>query len=93
MLEMAARTLGADATRAFVIGDKLCDIEMARRAGATPLLVRTGWGRETEQASALRPDHVADDLLEVARVTLAVVGKGAMDSEDHWRDAALTERG
>jgi D-glycero-D-manno-heptose 1,7-bisphosphate phosphatase len=45
MLETAARRLGADPSKTFVIGDKLCDIEMGRRAGATALLVRTGWGR------------------------------------------------
>lgn len=69
MLERAAQTFGASAFEAFVVGDKLTDIEMGRRAGATSLLVRTGWGRQTEAASALRLDAV-DDLLEAAQMIL-----------------------
>jgi histidinol-phosphate phosphatase family protein len=71
MLETAARWLGADRSKTFVIGDKTCDIEMGRRAGATALLVRTGWGRETESRAEARPHYVAADLLEAARVILA----------------------
>ena len=71
MLETAARRLGADPSKTFVIGDKTCDIEMGRRAGATTLLVRTGWGRETEGRAEARPHYVAADLLEAARVILA----------------------
>ena len=55
----------------FVVGDKQCDIEMGRRAGATTLLVRTGWGAGTEGAGAVRADHVVDDLLAAARIVLA----------------------
>jgi len=71
LLEAAARRLGADPSRAFVIGDKACDIDMGRRAGATALLVRTGWGRETEGGGEARPHYVAADLLEAARLVLA----------------------
>jgi len=71
LLEAAARRLGARPREAFVIGDKACDIEMGRRAGATALLVRTGWGRETEGRAEARPHYVAADLLEAARLVLA----------------------
>lgn len=71
MLEKAARTFGADAAQTFVIGDKLCDLEMGRRGGATSLLVRTGWGRETARQPDARPHYVADDLLDAARLVLA----------------------
>lgn len=71
MLEMAAWTLATDAAQTFVIGDKLCDVEMGRRGGATSLLVRTGWGRETERRPDARPHYVADDLLDAAQVILA----------------------
>ena len=70
MLERAARTFGAAPAQAFVIGDKPCDIEMGRRAGATTLLVRTGWGAETERLPQARPQFIAADLLDASRVIL-----------------------
>jgi D-glycero-D-manno-heptose 1,7-bisphosphate phosphatase len=71
MLERAARTFGAAPAQSFVIGDKLCDMEMGHRAGATTLLVRTGWGRETEGQPEARPQYVAADLLDAARVIVS----------------------
>jgi histidinol-phosphate phosphatase family protein len=71
LLEAAAQRLGTDSSKTFVIGDKACDVEMGRRAGATALLVRTGWGRDTEGRAEARPHYVAADLLEAARLVLA----------------------
>lgn len=71
LLEQAARELGARPSEAFVIGDKGCDIEMGQRAGASTLLVRTGWGRQTERAGEVRPDFVVDDLGEAAALIIA----------------------
>jgi D-glycero-D-manno-heptose 1,7-bisphosphate phosphatase len=71
MLEMAARRFGAAPAQGFVVGDKLCDIEMGRRAGATTFLVRTGWGRETSADPQAQPHYLADDLLDAAQVMLA----------------------
>jgi D-glycero-D-manno-heptose 1,7-bisphosphate phosphatase len=44
MIERAARELSIDAARSFVIGDKMADVELGRHAGATSVLVRTGYG-------------------------------------------------
>ena len=45
------------------VGDSWRDIEAARSAGAKPVLVRTGYGRETEhRASDLAGVEVHDDL-------------------------------
>jgi len=71
LLEQAARQVGALPWETFVIGDKECDIEMGRRAGATTVLVRTGWGRESENAGTVPPDYIVDDLLAAARIILA----------------------
>ncbi|MEX0799599.1 MAG: HAD-IIIA family hydrolase [Dehalococcoidia bacterium] len=73
MLDLAS---GGGAERRFVIGDRASDIEMGRRAGATTVLVRTGWGRQTESSGEARPDHVADDLLEAAGIILALSAGG-----------------
>jgi histidinol-phosphate phosphatase family protein len=68
LLQMATRDFGLQLRDAFVVGDKECDIEMGRRAGATTLLVRTGWGEETAAKTQLRPHFEVDDLLEAAQV-------------------------
>ena len=68
LLERAARELGFDPAASFVIGDKACDIDLGRRAGATTLLVETGYGAETASDPAVAPDHVVADLAEAARV-------------------------
>jgi phosphoglycolate phosphatase-like HAD superfamily hydrolase len=68
LLEQAARELGSEVGDGFVIGDKPCDIEMGRAAGATTLLVRTGYGAAHEASGAAMPDYFADDLLQAAAV-------------------------
>ncbi len=71
LLERAAQAVDASPTESFVVGDKECDIEMGRRAGATTFLVRSGWGRRTEQQGQVQPTYVATDLLEAAGIILA----------------------
>jgi D-glycero-D-manno-heptose 1,7-bisphosphate phosphatase len=81
LLEQAARELGFDCRECFVIGDKPSDIEMGRAAGATTLLVRTGYGAEHETAGTVAPDHVADDLLQAA----AIVERWSAGTDDKGR--------
>jgi histidinol-phosphate phosphatase family protein len=68
LLERAAGELGFDPATSFVIGDKACDIDLGRRAGATTLLVETGYGAQTASDPAVAPDYVVGDLGEAARV-------------------------
>lgn len=68
MLDAAVRDFDLDQARSYVIGDKLIDIELAQRAGARGILVKTGYGiRELEKLkenSETAPDHIAEDLLD-----------------------------
>ena len=66
LLHRAARELGLDLARSVVIGDKWSDVQAARSAGAGAVLVRTGYGRSQEETppAGLRPDAVADTLLD-----------------------------
>jgi D-glycero-D-manno-heptose 1,7-bisphosphate phosphatase len=69
MLETAARELGLDLTQSWVVGDQWRDIELARRAGARGILVRTGYGAGLEAnwpAEVARPPVVCDDLMDAA---------------------------
>ena len=68
MMRQAARDLDIDIPGSFVVGDRWLDVEMGRAAGATAVLVRTGYGRNEErrpegQAAA---DYVADNLMDAA---------------------------
>jgi len=77
----AAVELGFDPRRAFVVGDKPCDIEMGRRVGATTLLVRTGYGSQFSSAEVCEPDYVARNLLEAANLMLDLAE--ARDLKEH----------
>lgn len=63
MLEEIARHCGVTLEQVPFVGDSLRDIQAARAAGAKPVLVRTGYGRETERtAPDLTGVDVHDDL-------------------------------
>lgn len=69
MLLQAAEEHGIDLSASFMVGDSLDDIEAGRRAGCRTVLVRTGYGGESESrlaATGPRPDHVAADLAAAA---------------------------
>lgn len=48
LLQRAAFDLNVDLESAFMIGDKRSDLEAGRAVGCSTVLVRTGYGRETE---------------------------------------------
>jgi D-glycero-D-manno-heptose 1,7-bisphosphate phosphatase len=80
MLLQAAAEFGLALDESFMVGDKADDIEAGRRAGCRTVLVRTGYGRESEirlMADGARPDFVADDLAAAATVIVA----SAVDGE------------
>jgi D-glycero-D-manno-heptose 1,7-bisphosphate phosphatase len=68
MLEQAAHEHAIDLHRSFVVGDRHGDIELARRAGACSILVRTGYGEGEYLWNAakwkIQPDFVAADLAD-----------------------------
>ncbi len=70
----AAEELSLDLSRAYVVGDRWVDLELARRVGARGVLVLTGYGRgELEYVlpdRGLVPDLVAEDLREAADLIL-----------------------
>jgi len=77
MLEQAARELGLDLKKSFVVGDRQSDVELAHCAGARSVLVKTGFG-EGELAWhaknwARQPEFVAADLPEAVEWILQEV--------------------
>jgi D-glycero-D-manno-heptose 1,7-bisphosphate phosphatase len=74
----AAEDLGLDLVRSYMIGDKAEDVLFGTNLGATPILVRTGYGPSVEarlDALGAKPAFVADDLAAAAEWILAREGR------------------
>lgn len=70
MIRRAAEDLGLDPSVSYMVGDKVEDILLGVNAGAQPILVLSGYGRESLAALRerdIRPAFVADTLLEAAQ--------------------------
>lgn len=79
MLERARDEMGIDLSTSYMVGDSCKDFDAGHRAGATTVLVLTGYGKgELAHQSHTwngRPDHVADDLLAATQWILAEEAK------------------
>jgi D-glycero-D-manno-heptose 1,7-bisphosphate phosphatase len=66
MIDRAAREMGIDPKRSFVVGDNWLDVRLARTVGARGILVRTGIGRRNEAhpPAGVTADAVVDNLVE-----------------------------
>ena len=75
LLHQAAADLGLDLAASVMIGDKLSDVAAGHTVGAAGVLVLTGYGLgEWEyhaHRGAVKPDHVAEDLLDAVEWALA----------------------
>lgn len=80
MLLTAAIEHGFDVTSTFFVGDSITDITAAKQAGATPILVLTGHGRdsykhyinsESECESGV-PDKIFTNLYTAARWVMSI---------------------
>jgi len=68
MIDRAAKELGLDPSKSFVVGDKWIDIGLARAVGARAILVRTGYGagEEARPVKGMTADAVVDNLAAAA---------------------------
>jgi len=66
LLEKAVMNLAFDREKTYFVGDKLSDLEAGRNFGIKTILVRTGYGAETEKklTKKLQPDHIVNSLKE-----------------------------
>lgn len=53
-----------DLNNSYVIGDKECDIELAKNAGFKGILVKTGYGAQILDQMEIKPDYIAKDIKE-----------------------------
>lgn len=49
MFERAEKEIGVNFKNGYYVGDKITDLKAATKAKANPILVRTGYGKETEE--------------------------------------------
>jgi D-glycero-D-manno-heptose 1,7-bisphosphate phosphatase len=71
MLQRASREQNIDLKKSFVIGDRCIDIQAGKTAGATTILVLTGYGKEEYEkckSENLEPDFVAENLKEAIEI-------------------------
>ncbi len=77
LIARAARDLDLDVARSFVVGDKWIDVELANRAGARGMLVRTGYGADaTTPPPGVRVEAIVPTLAEAADAILAAADPG-----------------
>jgi D-glycero-D-manno-heptose 1,7-bisphosphate phosphatase len=70
LVRQAEAEWGFDARSAFMIGDNAADIQLGINAGATTILVRTGYGATLEATNSHRADFVVDGLADAAAYVL-----------------------
>ena len=71
MLERLEEELGFSLPGTPLIGDNASDLELARRVGARPILVRTGYGVET----LAKLDHSVEVYADLAAATAALIAE------------------
>jgi D-glycero-D-manno-heptose 1,7-bisphosphate phosphatase len=64
MLRRAGADHQLDLTRSFIVGDRADDLEAGAAAGATGVLVRTGYGDRHEEAARASGAAVFDNLMQ-----------------------------
>ena len=68
LIMQAAKDFDFDPRECVVVGDKICDIELGSRVGAKTILVRSGYGAETEKRQNCNADFIIDhagSLIEI----------------------------
>jgi D-glycero-D-manno-heptose 1,7-bisphosphate phosphatase len=71
MLLRAARELGIDLARSWMVGDRWRDVDCGHAAGCKTIFIDRGYAEELRQ----KPDFRAKNLAEAAEIILAQQGK------------------
>jgi D,D-heptose 1,7-bisphosphate phosphatase len=82
MILQAARDHDIDLGRSWFVGDILDDVEAGRRAGCRAALIDNGHETEWKRSPLRRPDVVARDMAEAARLIEAGAGSARPPHRD-----------
>ena len=82
LVQRAARELGLDASRSFVVGDRWGDIQLAHASGAKGVLVRSGYVHDEDEppADGRGADMVAENLMEAAAWIIGQASRSSVRS-------------
>ena len=70
LIEQACESFDIDMSKAYVVGDRFSDLDLANRLKLTGVLVKTGYGRgeiKYIMPGKPEPSHIAENLLHAAR--------------------------
>ncbi|RMF98309.1 MAG: HAD-IIIA family hydrolase [Candidatus Schekmanbacteria bacterium] len=76
MLQKAAKDFNLDLSQSFVIGDKISDVELAKKVKAKSVVVKTGYGEGeicTDKMQKINPDFIADDIYDAVEWILSEI--------------------
>lgn len=76
MLEKAKKDLHINLEQSYVVGDKVSDVEIARKIGGKGILVLTGMGKNEEKRLIHKPSYIADDLKDAVEWIIKDRDKG-----------------
>lgn len=62
LIKKASADLSIDFNKSYVVGDKVCDVELAQNIGCKGILVLTGEGMKHREMLVNKPSYIADDL-------------------------------
>lgn len=79
LVELAARELGIDLRRSWMIGDKAADLELAVNAGMRGVLVMTGYGESIALGEAGGGWLTVPDARAAVRQILGLASEGGRD--------------
>jgi D-glycero-D-manno-heptose 1,7-bisphosphate phosphatase len=79
LIDRAARDLGIDIKKSYVVGDKWSDVELGQRTGAHSILVRSGFAPDdpgnVRPARVSDPDFIASTILDAAEWIIQRISK------------------
>jgi D-glycero-D-manno-heptose 1,7-bisphosphate phosphatase len=84
MLRQAAQEFGLDLRRSFVVGDRIVDIQAGRAAGATTILVMTGYGPHALdecRENGVIPDFIAANITDATRIITQKINGESPENE------------
>ena len=79
LFEQGSRELGISLDHAWMVGDRLSDLQAGRAVGARTILVATGYGRREYRLPQRREyaDYYAESLIEAAQIILRPAAGGS----------------
>ena len=71
LINAAVSDLDLEIQGSWIIGDKKLDMETGFNAGLSTAMVKTGYGTAHSDELSRKPDVIADNILEAARIVVA----------------------